>query len=109
MNYHTGMLDQRVSLQRRTIADDGAGGGASTWTEYDEAWAHVRPMSGREREHAMRADSTANYLVVVRMRNDVLERDRIVWRERTLNVRFVRSKGPRDSFLELEAEMGAAA
>ena len=108
MNYHTGMLDQRVSLQRSTLVDDGAGGATMSAGEYAETWAHVHPMSGREREHAMRADSTANYLVVVRMRDDVKERDSIVWRGRTLNVRFVRNKGPRGGYLEIEAEMGAA-
>lgn len=108
MNYHTGMLDQRVSLQRSTLVDDGAGGAAVSVVEYAEVWAYVHPMSGREREHAMRADSTANYLVVVRTRDDVLERDRIVWRGRTLNVRFARNKGPREEYLEIEAEMGAA-
>jgi SPP1 family predicted phage head-tail adaptor len=106
MIYHTGMLDQRVSLQRRTIVDDGSGGGVETWAQYAEVWAHVRPMSGREREIAQRMEAAANYLVVVRMRSDVLANDKIVWSARELNVRFVKDKGPRDGFLEIEAELG---
>lgn len=108
MAWHAGMLDQRVSLKHRSITDDQAGGGAVTYEEYVEVWAHVRPMSGREREHAQRAESSANYLIVVRNRDDVLDGDRATWRGRDLNVRFVKRAGPRSAWLEIEAEMGAA-
>ena len=104
-----GRLDQRVSLQHRTLTDDGAGGGTETWTEYAEVWANVRPMSGRERQNAMRAEASSNYVIVIRHRSDVLESDKVVWRDRDLNIRFVKSEGPRPLYLEMEAELGAQA
>lgn len=104
-----GQIDQRISLQRSSDVDDGAGGSVATWTEYAEVWAHVVPLSGREREQQQRAEATSNYLVVIRYRSDVVEGHKIRWRGRELNVRFVRSEGPRTSWLEIEAEMGAAA
>lgn len=108
MGYGAGMLDQQVSLQHRTLTDDGAGGATEAWTEYAAVWALVRPMSGRERENAMRNEATSNYLVVVRYRSDILERDRITWRGTNLNVRFVKDAGPRPLFLEIEVERGVS-
>ena len=103
-----GQLDQRISLQHRTLTDDGAGGATEAWTEYAEVWASVRPMTGRERENAMRNEATSNYVVTVRYRSDILERDRIVWRSKELNIRFIKNAGPRPPFLDLEVEMGVS-
>lgn len=102
-----GKLDQRVSLQSKTLTDDGAGGASETWTEYAEVWAQVRPMTGREREIAMRNEAHANYVVTIRHRT-VSPLDRILWRGRYLNIRFVKEAGPRNQYLDIEAEMGTA-
>lgn len=107
MSYEIGELTERISLERQTRIKDGAGGSAVAWSEYAEVWALVRPMSGRERQHAMREEATANYLVVIRYRGDVLDSDRITWRGRRLNIRFRKDRGPRPLWLEMEAEMGA--
>lgn len=108
MAYEIGELDQRIALQRRTRTRDDAGGATTTWTTYATVWALVRPLSGRERERLMREEATANYLVVIRERDDVLPSDRIQWRSRELNIRFIKSRGARAMYLEIEAELGAA-
>ena len=102
-----GKLDQRISLQHRTLVDDRQGGAKERWNEYAEVWANVRPMTGRERENAMRNEATSNYVVTIRYRSDVLERDNITWRGSTLNVRFVRDAGPIPQYLEIEVEKAA--
>lgn len=107
MDYQAGDLDQRISLQRRTTTRDGAGGAETTWTEYDEVWAMVKPMTGRERQNAMRAEATSDHLVVIRYRDDVKENDRAVWRGRSMNIRFINNKR-REAFMTIEAELGAA-
>lgn len=106
MAYRTGELDQRIKLLRKTNTPDGIGGFTTAWNEYAELWAHVRPMSGREREQSMRTEAAAMYLVVIRQRKDVVEGDAIEWMERNLNIRFVKQRG-RAAFLEIEAEIGA--
>lgn len=102
-----GKLDERISFERKTLTPDGSGGASESWAEYAEVWASVRPMSGRERERAMRNESAADYLITIR-RREILATDRIVWRERYLNIRFVKDAGPRAHYLEIEAELGAA-
>lgn len=108
MNYHAGQLDQRISLQRRTMTRDGGGGADESWSTYATVSAMVRPMTGREREVAMREEARADYLVVLRYRNDILETDRILWRGRYLDIHFPKDLGPRTAWLELECEKGAS-
>lgn len=108
MAYQAGQLDQRISLQRKSRVRDGAGGATETWTEYAEVYAMVRPMTGRERQNAERAEALSDYVVVIRYRSGILPSDRIEWRGRKLNIRFIRNQGPRTSWLEIEAEMGAS-
>lgn len=107
--YQAGNLDQRIELQAKTRTADGVGGATTAWTTYATVWALVRPMSGRERENAMRTEGKADYLIVLRNRDDVLETHRIKWRGRYLNIRFPKNAGPRGPWLELEAEKGASA
>lgn len=108
MPYTLGELKERITLERKTKTRDGAGGATVTWASYATVWALVRPMTGRERESAMRTEARAEYLVVIRNRDDILESDRIGWRGRKLNIAFLKNKGPRTAFLEMEAEIGSA-
>lgn len=106
--YDAGALDQRVSIDRPHRVSDGAGGFEVQWQVVRQVWAHVRPLSGRERNANDRVEATANYLIVMRNRDDVDETMTIVWRGRRLNIRFVKREGHRPMLMELEAEMGAA-
>jgi SPP1 family predicted phage head-tail adaptor len=103
-----GDLRERVSLVRKTLTDDGSGGATASESTYATVWAEVRPMSGREREQAMRQEATSNYLVRIRHRTDVVEGDIVRWGSRDLNVRFVRNAGAKPQYLDIEAELGAA-
>lgn len=105
--WSAGMLDKRITFRRKTSVKDGLGGAVTTYADYKPAWAHIRPLSGREREQAQRAEGVRLYLVVVRNRDDLLDDDVIRWRGRDMNIRFIRNKGPRTAWLEIEAETGA--
>ena len=105
---HLGELTEQVSLRSQTPTDDGAGGATVVWADYATVFAHIRPLSGAEREAAQRTAATGMFLVVIRNRDDVKENHVVRWGTRDLNVRFVRARGPRDLFLEVECELGAA-
>lgn len=104
-----GQLDQRVTLQAKTLARAGAGGSTASWSPGTEVWAHVRPLNGRERLQAERDEASSNYEVTIRYRSGIKEGDRVLWKGRYLNIRFVRREGVRPLYLVLEAEMGVAA
>lgn len=108
MAYHTGELTERVTFKREVRVDDGMGGSRSEWQDIATRWALVRPMSGRERLAADKVEASANYLIVVRAPLDVQEADIAIWQGQQLNIRFVKRRGTRALFLEIEAEMGVA-
>ena len=104
--YGAGELSERATFKRETSTPDGAGGRVRAFTSICTVWALIRPMSGREREHSQAIQSSANYLIVIRYRDDIRENDIVEWRGRTMNIRFVKDRGPRSLFLEIEAEAG---
>lgn len=108
MAYHSGELTERVTFRREVRVPDGMGGSELDWSELGEVWALVRPMSGRERQAAHQIEASADYLIVIRSPFDVQEADIAEWQGRQLNIRFVKRRGTRSLFLEMEAEMGVA-
>jgi SPP1 family predicted phage head-tail adaptor len=105
--YKAGELDQRVKFLRESKVDDGMGGSVTTLTTVAEAWAKVRPMSGTEREHSDRLNAQANYLIVIRYRDDITESDVVEWKGTRFNIRFNKDEA-RSTFLAIEAERGVA-
>lgn len=105
--YNARELDQRVTFRKEVQTDDGMGGHSTTWEDVATVWAKVRPMSGGEREHSDRENVRANYLIVIRPRDDIDESCIAVWEGTEFNIRFVKYR-PRSRFLELEAEKGVA-
>lgn len=103
-----GALTERVTLYRRVEAGDGAGGVETTWDLIAECWANVKALSGRERMMADQVESPRNYRITVRRRSDFIEADRIVWRGKPLNVRFIADEGSRQQYLPIDCEMGVA-
>lgn len=106
MPYRPGELTERVTLQTKSRAEDGMGGFVEAWVDTATVWALVRPMSGKERAWGEQQQASANYLVVIRYRSGLHEQQRIVWRGTSLNIRFIKDRGPRALYLEIEAEAG---
>lgn len=103
-----GALDQRVTIQSVTEADDGYGGRTRTWADVATVWARVVPVSGRERTEAMQVQSPALYRVTMRRRTDLTPDKRLVWQGRPMNVRFDGFNSPRDLYLTVDAELDVA-
>ena len=104
--FRPGEMDKRVSIIRESRTDDGMGGSTVSETTVDTVWCHVRPRSGSEQDFADRVNGQALYLFVIRYRSDILESDRIRWEGVDYNIRFISDKGPRNLYLEIDAERG---
>lgn len=106
MAYSVGELNERVTLRRYTETQNEYGTLVRTASTIATCWALVRPMSGGERDRAQQTEARPNYLVVIRYRSGLTEKDYVIWRGEEMNIRFIKDRGPRSQFLELECEVG---
>jgi SPP1 family predicted phage head-tail adaptor len=106
-----GKLDQRITLQAVSTASDGGGGLVETWADFASGpnmWAQVIPRAGKEGEDGGAINASGVWSFIIRYRDDVTERDRIVWGGEPYNIRRVaRSSGRgREAYLTIDAERG---
>lgn len=74
-----GELDQRVTIQQKTLVADTQGGRAQTPATVDEVWASVKPLSGVERMQAQAIGSHISWRVTMRYRADVTPQMKVLW------------------------------
>lgn len=109
----TGMLSERISIERNTPADDGEGGFTNSWAA-DPAggvWAMVRAVGGAERWFAERVTPGNRYRFVIRFRGSSRDAgapyysasDRIVYNGRTYGIESVVDVENTRRFLEIVA------
>lgn len=106
-----GQMDQRITLQRRVMTPDGAGGSFVSWADYasnPRPWAHVQAKAGRESMTEGRMAAQFTVLFIVYNRDDVVETDRILWNGTPYNIRGIRRETGRALRLVIEAERGVA-
>lgn len=74
-----GMLDQRVTFQRRSAGKDGRGQVLDAWVDAFTVWASVRPRRGRDFFAAAQDQATFDCTVLLRYRADLTADMRAVW------------------------------
>ena len=102
-------LDERVTFERATNVSDGGGGSTLTWATYFTCAAMVEAISGRERANADQTQSPRNYRVTLRRSSEtagLTTRDRLDWRGKKMQIRFIADEGPRPLYLMLDCEAG---
>jgi len=109
INYRPGELDQRITIEREILVDDGIGGQEVTLTNIATCIsAHSRNLSGKESERYDKLNATSLNMFVVRYRNDLREDDRINWGNIEYNIRHIPNNGGRKLYTEIIAERGVA-
>ena len=102
-------LDERVTFERATNVSDGGGGSTLTWATYFTCAAMVEAISGRERANADQTQSPRNYRVTLWRSSEtagLTTRDRLDWRGKKMQIRFIADEGPRPLYLMLDCEAG---
>lgn len=102
-----GLLDQRITLQRRTETADGGGGVSRSWATLATVWASVKAKASRESVSEGRMSAVFAVMFTIRNR-DVRETDRISWNGEVYNIRGVMREGTRPLYVVVEAERGVA-
>lgn len=72
-------LDERVTLQSRSVVKDAFGQEVITWVDAATVWAHVAPIRGREFFAAAAIQQEHTIKVTLRWR-DVALTQRLIWR-----------------------------
>jgi SPP1 family predicted phage head-tail adaptor len=100
-------LTERITLQRRTWADDALGDKPSAYADVAQMWAKVRPVSGAELLKAGQLAGASRYRITLRYRSDLTTDDRFVWRGANLNIQYIGDWGPHEAFVTVDCERGA--
>ena len=81
-----GTLTDRVVLKRRVITDEDEGGATAVYSTLATVWARVRALGTRQSFETDARGQSVSHAVVMRFRTDLKAGDRIVYRERDLEV-----------------------
>lgn len=101
----------KITLQHYAKVSDGGGGYTHTWADLTKnatVWADVIAKSGRESMNEGRTEARFMVLFTIYNRDDLDERDRIMWNGTPYNIRGIRREGQRELRLVIEAERGVA-
>lgn len=93
-----GALNQRVQIQRVSNTRDDMGGMIQSWATIATVWAEVKPISAGEQFRRQQIQASASHKVTIRYRNDLLPSDRIVWRNRTFQLKGEMNEDQRRRF-----------
>jgi SPP1 family predicted phage head-tail adaptor len=94
-------LDKLIRIERRGQAQDTAGEVKDTWLDSGDAWASIRPVSGREYFNASGKRAEVSHEIILRYGATVAPRDRILYRKRIFDVVSVFNVDERDRYLKL--------
>lgn len=73
----SGELDQRITIERLTVARGVLGGHEEAWSDLATVWAKSRDLSGRELYNAQAVGSAVTQCIAIRTRADVKAEMRI--------------------------------
>ena len=101
-----GKMRHRVALQQPVEVTDAGGGRSITWDTVETVWAHVKPLRGNSRIHAMGAAYPVSHTITMRYRADIDGSWRCVYDSRNFNIHAVVNPDERKHWTELLAEEG---
>lgn len=108
MAYRVGQLNRRIKIVRDTRVSDGVGGHTTAPVTVATVWAKYRNKSTRELLQAQQVQSTGSGVFVIRNRDDLLPRDRIVMGDQRFNIVGIPPYDPQATFMEIDVENGVA-
>lgn len=107
-----GRMDQRITLQRVTRAQDAGGGTVETWADLATVWALIKPLAGREGMDGQRINPQTRFKAVIWWKGDdhgapyYTAADRVMWQGREYGIESVAPLG-RNERMELRLIEGA--
>lgn len=103
-----GMLRNKITTERKTLAPDGIGGHVVTWPVVKSLRAFIKPLTGGESLQANRLESKLSHRVFIRYVSDIETIDRINFNGRYFQIRAIINIEERNRWIELHCEEGVA-
>jgi SPP1 family predicted phage head-tail adaptor len=104
-------LDQRITISEKRQTRTADGTLAVQFVPRFTVWAHLRPKSGTQRNHAQQTENPANYEFAIRnsgQAQSTLPADVLTWRGRTMEITWVGYREPQRHYLHIDARDGVA-
>jgi len=98
-----GRLDQRVTIQSKSVTRDAYGAEVITWTDVATVWMEVQPLSGREYVAMRQAQSDVTTRFTARYRSGMTTAMRLLWRATPYNITEIIDQGAEQRSLEILA------
>lgn len=92
-----GRLDQRVTLQQKSVTRNAIGEEVVAWQDVATAWAEVRQLRGREFFAGAQMQDAVDVRVRLRWRSGVTRDQRLVWNGAPLDIVSVIELGRREA------------
>lgn len=99
MVVRAGLLDRRVTLERRVEVVDPSGQPVISWVPLATVWARVEPLGGRENFGAQQFVATGDLRFTIRWRADVTPLHRVTYAGVHYDVVSVAEEGRREALL----------
>jgi SPP1 family predicted phage head-tail adaptor len=103
-----GALRKQLTLQRESLAPDGAGGSMAVWTTLATVWGEIVPVTGMPSVIVSGFDRRITHTITVRWSGDMtmITGMRLLDGNRIFTIRAVTNVDNRDRWLEIMAEEG---
>lgn len=107
MGVKTRELRHRITFQTLTLTPDGQGGSTESWANIPDTptcWAKVTPKSAKERYFSQRVEMNTTHEIVVRWRNDLTSKMRIVHEGKIFQIHGIRAEDEERWWTYIDAE-----
>jgi SPP1 family predicted phage head-tail adaptor len=99
-----GELRNLITIQKPARAQDSSGSTAETWNTLCTVWASIRPLKGREYYAANQAQMEVTHEITIRYMRNVSAENRIVFGNRTFEVKAVMNVNEENRWLSMVCE-----
>lgn len=100
-----GRMDQRVTLQSKSVTRDAVGAAVETWADDVTVWASVRDLRARETMTAQQVGNAVSRIVHIRWRTGVSADQRLKFDDNRIGRIAAVSELGRKETLELQVEV----
>jgi len=87
--FDTGRAKHPIEIQQKISTPDGSGSSIESWIGFGADRAEILPISAAERIRAHEIETEITHLLTIRYRSGITDKMKIVFRDRTFNIKSI--------------------